>query len=315
MKRRLDFTDIFVAIGFMATMYGGYLLYLASYGGGTATARPSPPSMVAVPIHASLQTAMGQAIVERATLDHQFSHAILEGARKLSQATFALERRTGTGLKTIEDRAAQFQADYRSVMQYVLGTTIVNLTRQGIRQGLLTADTLDRSPFNARIIATTTSLQSAAESRFERTWQERLGQWIVDDATKERQFSQRMQERIGQATVALARTQHHYLTRRGEIDTQFHALAAAVQRVARQPSAVLPVARANMDMQPVLGGSFSHMRVQTWTEIPFAVFVLAFAGLVAVFFIALAMSNTRRESPDAAERIAEVIKEIYRKTG
>ena len=40
MKRKLEFTDVTAAIGMVATMFGGYLLYQASYGGAFATMTP-----------------------------------------------------------------------------------------------------------------------------------------------------------------------------------------------------------------------------------------------------------------------------------
>lgn len=319
MRRRLEFIDILVAIGFVATIYGGYALYMASYG-GVATASLSAPRAVHIPVRASLQTAMGHAIVERAILDQEFSDAVQDGARKLAQATFAWEKRTkNDGLATIEAQAAQFRAEYAGTVQYVLGKTIVNLSSQGFRHGLLTPHTLDRSPFHTRIIATTRAMKEAAESQFNKTWQPRLGQWIVDTATKERRVVQRIQERIGRATVVLAHAQHLYMTKRAAIDTQFRALASAADRVDRQTDTIARMVRADAGIQQALGlstlGASNAAALRTWPEIPFSIFVLAFGGLVAIFFIGLAIPGKHRTSPDVAARIAQVTKEIYRKTG
>ena len=58
MKRQLEAVDIFVAIGMVATLLGGYLVFKASYGGALAVTTPShlatnPPVKCDDPIDAA----------------------------------------------------------------------------------------------------------------------------------------------------------------------------------------------------------------------------------------------------------------------
>ena len=62
MKRTLEFTDVMVAIGMIATMFGGYVFYQASYGGAFVTMTSADamtnPSMK-VMVQSMLQPAPG----------------------------------------------------------------------------------------------------------------------------------------------------------------------------------------------------------------------------------------------------------------
>ena len=319
MNRKLEFIDILVAIGMVSTLLGGYLVFKASYGGALAVTTPiqvgtNPPMKVMV--QSMLQPAMGQAIVDHATLERQFATDISRGASKLYRATLAADQRPLGGLNTIEARAAQFQAEHDAQVQYVMGKTIVNLTGQGIRAGVLSADNLSNK-FNDRIIATSQSLGNRMEEQFAKNWQPRLGTWIVAAAKRERQFAGHVQERIGKETVALVSLQEHYLTKRAALQNQFQALNAASSRTDAQTNLFARLARSEVNLQQALGipvmPEMEVVEARTLPEIPFGYMVAAFAALVVIFLAGFTFPRGRQEPESLDARIEKVRKEIYLK--
>ena len=319
MKRQLEAVDIFVAIGMVATLLGGYLVFKASYGGALAVTTPSHHATTApmkLMIQSMLQPAMGQAIVDHATLEREFAADVTQGSRKLYQATVAAERTPLRGLNTIEARAAQFQADHDAQVQYVMGKTIVNLTGQGIRAGVLSADNLTNT-FNDRIITTSQALGNRMEEQFAKNWQPRLGQWIVEAAQQERHYTGRMQERIGQETVTLASLQEHYLTTRANLEDQFQALTMASARTEAQTDLFARLTNSEMNIQRALGipimPEMEMVQARTLPEIPFGYMVAAFVALVGIFLAGFALPRERQEPENLVDRIEKVRKEIYLK--
>ena len=319
MKRQLEAVDILVAIGMVATLLGGYLVFKASYGGALAVTTPShlatsPP--LKLMIRSMLQPAMGQAIVDHATLERQFAADLTRGAGKLYQATLAARQKPMGGLHTIEARAAQFQADHDSQVQYVMGKTIVNLTRQGIRAGVLSADNLSNK-FNDRIIATSQALGNRMEEQFAKNWQPRLGEWIVEAAQRERRFTGHVQERIGKETVTLASIQERYLAKRADLQNQFQALTSASARTDAQTDLFARLTNSEMNLQRALGiplmPEMGIVQARTLPEIPFGYMVAAFAALVVIFLAGFALPRERAEPENLVERIEKVRKEIYLK--
>ena len=319
MKRQLEAVDIFVAIGMVATLLGGYLVFKASYGGALAVTTPShlatsPP--LKLMIQSMLQPAMGQAIVDHATLERQFATDMTRGARKLYQATLAAGHNPMGGLNTIEARAAQFQADHDSQVQYVMGKTIVNLTGQGIRAGVLSADNLSNK-FNDRIIATSQTLGNRMEEQFAKNWQPRLGEWIVEAAQRERQFTGHVQERIGKETVSLASIQERYLTKRADLQDQFQALTTASARTDAQTDLFARLTNSEVNLQQALGipimPEMEMVQARTLPEVPFGYMVAAFATLVVIFLAGFALPRERPEPENLVDRIEKVRKEIYLK--
>ena len=319
MKRQLEAVDILVAIGMVATLFGGYLIFKASYGGVLAVTTASqvgtnPPMKLM--IQSMLQPAMGQAIVDHATLERQFATDITRGASKLYRATLAAEKKPMGALDTIESRAAQFKSDHAAQVQYVMGKTIVNLTGQGIRAGVLSPDNLSNK-FNDRIIAASQALGNRMEEQFAKNWQSRLGEWIVAGAQRERQFAGHVQERIGKETVTLASTQDHYLKKRADLQKQFQALTMASARTDAQTDLFARLTNSEMNLQRALGipimPEMEMVQARTLPEIPFGYMVAAFAALVVIFLAGFALPRGRQEPENLVDRIEKVRKEIYLK--
>lgn len=319
MKRTLEFTDVMAVIGMVATMFGGYLFYQASYGGAFVTMTPADamtnPSTKSM-VQSMLQPALGQVIVDQATLERQFAHDITRGASNLYRASLIAERRPIGGLDTIESQATQLKADHSGRVQHMMGQAIVALTSRGIRVGALSADNLSNS-FNDRIIARAKGIKDFLESTFAQRWQARLGQWIVDAATKEWRFAGRMQERMGQEIVNLAMVQENYLARSVENRIQRQALTAAVTRTETQSHQFMRLVRFDGNFQQILGvqsmPGVEVMELRMLPEIPFRYMLAALFGLSMVLVFGLSFPGGRREPENLVDRIQALRREIFLK--
>ena len=323
MKRNLEVIDILVAIGMVATLLGGYLLFMASYGGAFAVATPNTPvnnPPIQLMLQSMLQPSMGQAIVGQAMLEDQFASDVIRGSSKLYKATLAAGHHPIGGLDTIETRAAKFEADHAGRVQFVMGRTIVNLTSQGMRAGVISADNLSNR-FNERLIATAKSLGDLLESQFAKNWQARLGHWIVEAGKRENRYAGHIQERIGQATVGLATTQNDYLTKRTEHQIQFNALVTASARTDAQSYPLARLVGADMNLQRALGVTsmpeIEIVEAGTLPEVPFGYLIAAFSALIVIFIAGFMFPSGHRETEakDMITRIEQLRHEIYRKTG
>ncbi len=105
------------------------------------------------PIEIMVQPGRGQAIVDQTTLKSKWTTDVMRNARKIFPASLAAPHKPIGGLNTIESQTTQFKADHHSGVQHIMGKTIVNLTDQGMRSGVLSADSLSNK-FNDRIILT-----------------------------------------------------------------------------------------------------------------------------------------------------------------
>lgn len=319
MKRKFELVDIMVSIGMVATVLGAYAFFQIPDGGAvsvtTAANHMTNPPMKAL-VQAKLQPAMGQAIVDQAMLERQFAADISRGASKLYSATRAAERESSGGLDKIEARAAQFEADHKARVQYVMGRSIVTLTQQGMRAGALSADNLSNS-VNDRIIENAQAMGMKMHEAFAKNWQPRLGQWIVVAAKQERRYAGHVQERIGQATVDLASAQHAYQTKRAWLQTQFRALTAAAARTAGQPDLFARLPKAALNWQWALSiPNMPQMEVveaRTFPEIPSTYLMVASVGLVTMFFFGLTLPRGGRKAEAMTHRMEERKQERYQK--
>ena len=319
MKRKFEIVDIMVSIGMVATVLGAYAFFQVSDGSAisvtTATNHMTNAPIKAL-VQAKLQPAIGQAIVDQAILERQFAADMSRGAGKLASAVRAAERQPGGGMDKMDARAAQMEADHKARVQYVMGKSIVRLTKQAIRAGALAADNLSNR-VNDRIIENAREIGKKMEYSFAKNWQSRLGHMIVATAKNERRYSRHMQARMGQATVDLAGIQHAYQTKRAGLQTQFKALSAAAGRTSEQPDLFARTPHANLNWQWALGISgmpqVEGMGAPAYSETPFTYLIVASVGLVAMFFFGLMLSHGSRKSEAVIYRMDNRKSESYRR--
>lgn len=315
MKPRMDPLDVIVAVGMFATMVGGLLLVLASYGGV-----PSFPPKIDAPLTASrvmegLQTAMGESIVEMAKVDHEIQPAMDRVTQSLNASTGALQafyQRPGIP-ETVQARFEQAQAGIDGQLQYLMGTSIVRLTGQGIRAGILSAQDLGH-PINQRIIDTAKRYGALGEDRFKNS-QPVLGQWISEESQSRQRYHAFLQERTGQAIVQKASMEHAYRTATSGLQTQLHALTAAATRAEIDGVRMAALQPSGQSSSLPFGGGISHGGIHVspssfWNDIPMVIPIAFLILLPAILIMGLALPRASLEKPVNMERILELTMEL-----
>lgn len=315
MKPRMDSLDVIVAVGMFATMVGGLLLVLASYGGV-----PSFPPKIDAPLTASrvmegLQTAMGENILEMAKVNHEVQPAMERVTQSLNASTAALQafyQRPGIA-ETVQARFEQAQAGFEGQLQYLMGTSIVTLTGQGIRAGVLSAQDLGH-PINQRIIDTAKRYGALGEDRFKNR-QAVLGQWISEESQSRQRYHAHLQERTGQAIVQMASMEHAYRTATSDLQKQFHALTAAAIR-AETGQGLMATLQPSTQSPPLpLSAGMTSKGIHVspssfWNDIPLVIPIAFLILLPAFLIMGLTLPRASLEKPVNMERILELTMEL-----
>ncbi len=184
MTYRYSGIDIIVGFGMCAIVFGALFLFVATTGTFLVATPPAMDDQFSSSANGMvwLQPALGQAIVERTLLqrlsDRITAQATLEWDQALL-AHYSLQSLPGGPFGFIMDRAATMPDDHAARVQAVMGRSIVNGTRRGVRSGVLSADQY-LSDYNRDMIGTAEQLGGRMHGEFMATWQPLLGRWIVD---------------------------------------------------------------------------------------------------------------------------------------
>ncbi len=318
MKPRVDPLDVIVAVGMFATIVGGLFLVVASYGSWGA---PPPPKtdnpMTVMSVMRSLQTSIGEGIVEVAKLNYGFSNSldrVTASQAHASRNLDALNKKPPIS-EVVQSRFVQAQAEHDGRLQYLMGKSIVTLTGQGVRSGVLTANTLN-GPVNDRIIKTAAKYGALGQERFNGQSQAVLGRWIVQESSSRQRLHALLQERMGEAIVQKTSIEHTYGATNSGLQNQLQALTAAAIR-SETPGmrlALLPSSEQNIQgsfgTQPSAAGvqvSFSEL----WSDRAFMTYGIAFLILLPGILIwSLTFPRVPLERPVNMDRILELTMEL-----
>lgn len=236
MGRKYDHVDVMAAIGLVATLFGGYLLVTAADGFWQA---PSPPTMISATVSDEpstgmeyLQPVLGRAILQDALLDRQAGAGVSASATELNGAVSEYQRISTTLLSPLvlaELAAFGQEADHRARMQFVMGKAIVNHTRRGITNGILSADQY-ANDFNTNLIRTAELTGQRMHDQFEATRQAVLGRSIIEAIQEEERVATAAQERIGRAVVQVTQAQEFYNEGKSAQQAQLASAALAAVR-------------------------------------------------------------------------------------
>jgi len=291
MKRNLESTDIVVAIGMIATLFGGYFLYIASYGGALGV---QPQKTAAVPlttavVERQLQQSINQTVNDQEALSQEFERDVVQAAGFLKKAMSSAGQSSPMTVEDAVAMARSYQETYDGQVQYMLGKTVVNLTKQGMQSGTLSGDNLNNR-HNDRIIASTMRQAQMAERAFTNSSQPRMGTWIVSAARQDLRREAALQTRLGLATVQLAKVNHQYESQLNGLRNQHKALLAAAVRTEAQDGRFAQLAKAGDMAAPSSSGTPSHIqKAGLFPELPTEYLIVAFLGLITVFMIALSL--------------------------
>ncbi len=297
MGRKYDVVDVVAAVGLAATLFGGYLLLTAADGFWQP---PSPP--ISVSTSASdisvgiqyLQPVLGQAMVEGFIRDRDAAATLSATSQELDRAVDAYQRLSTTLLSplALAELTAMGQAtDHEARVQYVMGRSIVNATRRGIRSGILSATDYVNG-FNDGAIRTAQTLGQYMDEQFNLGRQAMLGRMIVDTVQEEARLDAAAQERIALAVIrqAAAESAYEEATAAGQIQ-----LASATVAAIRSNALEERLDRLAMLDAAAGGETPAVAHSQVTPQIHYGFLMVACLGLIALFVGALSLVRRRAE--------------------
>lgn len=313
MSYRYNAFDIIVGVGLSAIIFGAILLFVAT----TGTFQVLSPQPVSAEQFSDdptgmiwLQPALGQAIVERAVMERRANEMYAGAVSEWNRATMAyhdLQSLSGP-FGFVTHMAADVPALHDARVQGVMGRSIVNFTRRGVRSGMLSAGLVE-TPYNADMIRKTEAIGTRLNETFASTWQATLGHAIVDAVQRYDRRAAAVQEQLGSAILHL---------------THARALSGAEQAANQQQMAGLIMAAVRTDalsdrLQLLAAIEFPQEQAPvasaqpaSWPEIPLSVLIVAVAGLGTIFFLGLILSAKTREAKVQADRHRDMSRWVYR---
>ncbi len=315
MTRKYDPVDLMVVVGLCAIIASGYLVFMAADGLlQAATATPSSSEEVSAdPTGNSwLQPTLGQAILDTHLLEREAPQAITAAVAELNRATLvhqSLQDPSLSPLGVVLTTAPQIATEHMGRVQAVMGRSIVNFTRRGVGVGLLSPASYTSSSYNTRLIRLSEAMGRRLETQFAKTWQENLGQAIVQASSEQEKLALQTQEKIGNAVIHVTQAQAAYEEAQGLKQEQLaSSIVAAIRSVGNLGSSASRIAQGAKPGGEVVVASNSA----AWLEIPFGYLVVALAGLIGVFCGGIMLPTPREEEP--VEQKAEAPELVYRKT-
>jgi len=275
MQQRFEFMDLIVAVGLCATIVASGVLLMAANGmqirtvGWGSIAQPAgDPTGVDL-----LQPVLGQAIVDHAILER--SHAKHAAAALIQLDGLALERNQWQHspygyLDSITIGASWAEAEHTARVQTVMGRSIANFTRRGVRSGLWSS--VERAAHdNPHMIDVTEAMGQKMDHAFLANWQPNLGR-----------------EQLGTAILKMATVQEAYEPVRAAIQEQLGSATVIATMTGSQQGGVTSD-RVTADRVAVLSAQDAFPRISTTTT-----FIVASLILISLFTIGLFVFSPRR---------------------
>jgi len=314
MSHRYNIIDSIVGIGMCAILFGAFLFFFAA-NGPYQVASPQPISMgepvgleIGMP---SLQSALGQAIVNQALFESRTNQLIAQSASEWNRITLAeqeLQSLPGGPLGAVMREAAKVPADHLARVQYVMGRAIVNFTARGIRSGVLSADQY-LSDYNTNMIQVTEVSGRRLDHEFASTWQATLGREIVDATQNYRWRADAIQERLGAALLHLVQAQTGSEEVRAAQQEQLASLIVAAIRTEALVDRVTLLAAIESFPEDT---AVASAEPASWPDIPVGYLIVAGLMLVTVLFGGLSLTARSREAKALAEMEYQATKWVYR---
>lgn len=314
MSNRYTTIDVIVGVGMCAIVFGALLFFVAVTGTFQAAPVAYAPLDQPTGIQAGntmLQSALGQAIVERAVLARRSTMGMAEASTEWNRATMAehdLQSIPGGPFGSILHDAATVPDRHAARVQTVMGREIVNFTKRGVRSELLSADQY-LSLYNDRMIQTTEARGQRLDQEFASTWQATLGHRIIAAAQDYRGLSLSIQEQLGRAILHMTYLQSTLEESLAKNEYQLASLIVAAIRTGALADRLTQLAVAEPTPTHTVVASQDQASLP---QIPVGVLAAATLGLVAIFFAGLTMAATIRERKAMAEMNRDNARWVYR---
>lgn len=313
MTYRFNAFDVIVGVGLSAIMFGAVLFFVATAG----TLVPAEPAAIAEPLGVDvtgqvwLQPALGQAIVERLVLDHRIAQAQTEARSQWHSAMLSYHHAQTLAenpLAPVMRMAASGPSEHDARVQGIMGHTVVNFTRRGIRSGILDADRM-QSPFNLDMIRKAEAQGARLSDDFAAGWQPALGRAIVEAMQRHSRRAAMIQERLGAAIARMTQVDAMSVDSREANQEQLAALVLASDRASALSDRVQLLAA--IESLPETEVPMPARQV-AWPDIPVSLLIMAMVGLATIFFAGMLLSAMAREAKAQAERARDMSRWVYR---
>src|SRR5687768_9095407 len=224
MQRRFEFMDLIVAVGLCATIVASGLLLMAANGmqirsvGRGAVGQPTD-NLTGIDL---LQPVLGHAIVDHVLLERRHAKDAAAAITHLDALIF--ERNQWhhfpySYLDSVTTGASWAEAEHAARVQTVMGRSIVNFTRRGVRSGLWSS--VERAAQdNPNMIRVTEARGQNMDSAFLANWQPNIGRGIVAATQESEKQSRLRQERLGAAILGMATVEEVYEPVRAALQEQ-----------------------------------------------------------------------------------------------
>lgn len=313
MQYRYNKIDIIVGVGMCAIVFGALLFFAAANGYQITAPLPFPAGQ---PVDSEssmtmLQPALGQAIVEQALFERNTNQAIAQSVSEWNWASMAyheLQSRPSGPLGAVMRQAVAVPAANRARVQGVMGQAIVNFTKRGVRNGLLSADTY-LSDYNITMIRATETRGQRLEHEFASTWQATLGRNIVEAVQTYRIQADAIQERLGTALLHMAQIQARSEAVQAMQQEQLASLILAATRTEGRPELLaLP---ADIGPTPQKTVTVASTGPASWPDMPIGYLIAAGIILTIVFWKGLSLAALSREEKALARINHEASRWVY----
>jgi hypothetical protein len=296
MQQRFEFMDLIVAVGLSATIVASGVLLMAANGMQIRTVGWGPIGQPTGNLRGMdlLQPVLGQAIVDHAVLER--SHEKDTAAATTHLDGVVLEWRQWQHspygyLDSITTGASWAEAEHTARVQSVMGRSIVNFTRRGVRSGLWSS--VERAVHdNSRMISVTEATGQKMDSAFLANWQPNIGRRIVAATQESEKRSMVRQERLGTAILERATVQEVYEPVRATIQEQLGSATVVATMTESQQG------RADLHDLPgspaaVLGMRDAPPRLSTMTTFIVSSLILVSLFSTGLFVFARRLAGAR----------------------
>lgn len=299
MQRKYALIDVVVAVGMLVTIVSGGLLFMAASGFVSFSRMGMEDSLPSRPGDGlqQLQPVLGLAIVDQTRHERQYvTDASIVGARLYTATNQQAKWQNSPFgyLDSIKASAVWAEAEHAARVQTVMGRSIVNFTRRGVRSGGFSSEK-DLWEFNNRMIETAEASGQRMDAQFVANWQSNLGRAIVVSSQSGESVSALNQQRLGVAIVQVALIQDAYETRRAAIQEQLGGATVVALRTESQRV-------FSHEGQPRSSSPATMAATHGWPDLPMSAMGVASIVLMGLFIAGLLFSP-RSPSGDDSERV------------
>ncbi|HEU4501146.1 MAG TPA: hypothetical protein VFR82_05795 [Nitrospira sp.] len=292
MQRRFEFLDVIVVVGLCATIVASGVLLMAANGMqigsvGTGTIGQPTDNLTGMDL---LQPVLGQAIVDHVLLERRHAKDAAAAITQLGGLTFERNQWQHfpySYLDPVTTGASWAESEHTARVQTVMGRSIVNFTRRGVRSGLWSS--VERAAHdNPKMIGVTKAMGQNMDRLFLANWQPNIGRGIVAATQENETRSTLRQEQLGTAILEMATVQEVYEPVRAAIQEQLGSATVVATMPGSQQRGVTSD-RLTADRVAALSAQDALPRISTTTT-----FLVASLILISLFTTGLFVLSSRR---------------------